>query len=433
MSPFCDLPVSRRTSLLGRATQSAVVAALLAVVALGASPLRARLSAQVTAQVTAQATAQAGATTPVRVIVRDTTRRGIEGADVSIVRGLTDVRARATTGAGGRASLAVVPDSGNYDLVVRRIGFERVDRFIHVGSDSETFDVSLMPVAQTLGAVKVTAEQDLKYHSYHIGADEIANSTQMLLDATDILGKLRPDMICGRECMKGAGAIKAIEPTMVKCPGLVMDGPPASCPVDSSPPSLSTNVWVNGTHIRMIMPSVMAVARQNGPLTNLSPGAMTVLSEIKPEHIESITYLDSTDTTVVRPGASGAVFVTLKPGVAYEPGKGSYVLAVAHAATANDSVGPKTPARLPLYRYRLLGVYDDSTGDPIVDAEVLDVETGDRTQTTPSGIVSLIFLPEGGSPLRITKPGYEDLTLAVQISPEKATPLTLTMVRKRER
>jgi hypothetical protein len=382
----------------------------------------------------AQGTPPAASTaTPIRIIVRDSTRRGLEGADVSVVRGLNDVRARATTGAGGIASLSVVPDSANYELVVRRIGFERADRFIHVTATPETFEVLLNPTAQTLGAVSVTAQRDLKWQSYHIGADEIANSTKTLLDATDILLKLRPDMICGRDCFRGSGAIKSIEPTTIKCPGLVMAGPPKSCPVDDAPPSLSTNVWVNGTHIRLIVPSVMAVARQTGPLSALSAGAMTVLSEIKPEHIESMTYLDSTDTTVVRAGASAALFVTLKPGVAYEPGRGSYVVAVAHPAAAADSVTTKPGAQLPLYRYRLLGVYDDATGDPIPGAEVLDVETGDRTQTTKDGIITLAFLPDGGSPLRITKPGYEDLTLVVQIAPTKTTPLTLTMTRKSER
>jgi hypothetical protein len=418
-----------------RFSRAAALAALLGppgALLLGAASLGAQASASDASSSSSVAAPRLPATA-IRVVVRDSTHRGVEGADVSIVRGLNDVRAGATTGADGSALLHVPPDSANYELIVRRIGFERAARFIHVGTSAETFDVPLNAATQSLAAVTVTAERDVKWESYHIGADAIAGSTEMLLDATDILAKLRPDMICGRECFKGSSALESIEPTTIKCPGLVMDGPPKSCPVDDSPLSLSTNVWVNGTHIRLIEPSVMAVARQSGPLAALSPGAMTVLSEIKPEHIESMTYLDSADRTVPLAGAQGALFITLKPGVDYEPGRGSYVLAVAHPAAASDSVGSKASPPLPFYRYRLLGVYDEATGDPIADAEVLDVETGDRTRTTASGIITLAFLPDGGSPLRITKPGYADLTLVVQITPDNTTPLTLTMVRKSER
>ena len=55
------------------------------------------------------------------------------------------------------------------------------------------------------------------------------------------------------------------------------------------------------------------------------------------------------------------------------------------------------------------------------------------SKTTATGTVSLVFLPEGRSPVRITKDGYEDLSIAVEISAETTTPLTLTMARKRAR
>jgi hypothetical protein len=377
--------------------------------------------------------AQAGATTVVRVLARDSTRRTVAGAEITVVRGLNDVVARATTDGNGRATLSVAPAADDLQLVARRIGYDRVDRFIHVGTDSVTFDLLLTASMRTLDAVTTTAERNLKRESYHIDADDIANSNRLLIDATDILGKLRPDMICGRECNPMGGLMDKALPAIMRCPVLVMDPVPTTCPVDDSPPSLATNVWVNGVRIRTIPPDPMAVARQAGLLSGLSPGTMTVLSQIKPEHIEEMNYLDSTDTTVVKAGAQGAIFIVLKPGVVYQPGEQSYVAAVAHPATAQDVADTRPPAPLPLFRYRLLGVYDEVTGDPIADADVLDVETGDHTRTAASGIISLVFLPEGGSPLRITKPGYEDLTLAVQISPETMRPLTLTMVRKSER
>ena len=48
---------------------------------------------------------------------------------------------------------------------------------------------------------------------------------------------------------------------------------------------------------------------------------MGVLSEIKPEHIAEMTYLDEWDTSIDKLGAQGGLFVVLKPGIGYEPGK----------------------------------------------------------------------------------------------------------------
>ncbi len=80
----------------------------------------------------------------------------------------------------------------------------------------------------------------------------------------------------------------------------------------------------------------------------------------------------------------------------------------------------------------MLGVYDQDTGDVIPEARVVDVNTGTYANTSPTGTVSLIFLPEGSSLLRITKAGYEDLNLPVDIGPTVATPLTLLMKKKPE-
>lgn len=151
------------------------------------------------------------------------------------------------------------------------------------------------------------------------------------------------------------------------------------------------------------------------------PGTMTVLSEIKPEHIEEITYLDSTDNTVGTIGSNDALFIVLKRGVAYQPGKPSYVV-----ADAAPTPSP-TAASLPAYRYRLLGVFDRDTGEPIEGAEVTDMASGTHAATSETGTVSLIFLPEGGSPVRITKPGYDELTIAVDISASSNVPITLLM------
>lgn len=374
--------------------------------------------------------AQDASSTTVRVVVRDSALHPLRGANVTIVHGLNDVLASSVTDDRGLALLTAATGSGDYQLVVRRVGFEPIERFFRPGRDTLVFELGLRVSVRRLEAVAVTAERDPKTASYHIGADEIANSPRPLIDATDILAKLRPDMICGRSCNPMEAEASVTRNPVRKCPGLAFAKPVLSCPVDDSPPNLGTNVWVNGQRIRTIALDELALARQHGVLAGLLPGTMTVLSQIKPEHIAEITYLDEFDTSVDKIGAQAALFIVLKPGIGYSAGKGSYVVdaaPLAHAAV------PARPAPLPGYRYRLLGVFDQETGDPIVGADVIDMQTGDRVKTTTTGTVSLVFLPEGGSPVRITKDGYEDLSIAVEISAETTVPLTLTLARKRAR
>jgi len=361
------------------------------------------------------------------VQVRDTTGRAISGAEVAVLRGLNDARASGITDDRGTSTLLISNAASNedYHVVVRKIGFERTERFFRIVRDSTAFDFMLRRVAQELNPVVVTAEQDIKRKSYHIDADVIANSDRVLIDATDILTKLRPDMICGRDCRPLAAAGAATQNAVRKCPMLALQQK-SVCPVDNTPSSLGTNVWVNGRWIRSIIPDEMAMARRTGMLGGLLPGSITVLSEIKPEHIAEMTYLDEFDNTVGKIGSQSAIFIVLKPGIGYEPGRASYVL----PEKTPRAAPPAVQAALPNYRYRLLGVYDGETGEPIEGADVIDMTTGTKARSTVTGTVSLVFLPEGTSAVRITKVGYDDLSLAVEIGPDALDPLTLVMVRR---
>lgn len=84
---------------------------------------------------------------------------------------------------------------------------------------------------------------------------------------------------------------------------------------------------------------------------------------------------------------------------------------------------------VPSYRARLLGVFDETTGEPVEGVRVLDLVSGSSVQTTSTGTVSLRFLPEGGSLVRLTKVGYQPRTMTVAISPSDTTPITLVMAR----
>ena len=81
------------------------------------------------------------------------------------------------------------------------------------------------------------------------------------------------------------------------------------------------------------------------------------------------------------------------------------------------------------YRYRLLGVYDEQSGDPIEGVEITDVFNRTKSSTTKTGPVSLFFLPDGGAVVSIRKLGYEPQQMTVAISPADTTPITVILKR----
>jgi hypothetical protein len=78
-------------------------------------------------------------------------------------------------------------------------------------------------------------------------------------------------------------------------------------------------------------------------------------------------------------------------------------------------------------RGRLLGVYDDESGEPIADAVVTDAVTGDHALTTRTGTVSLWFVKTKGSIVQVRKLGYEPWSAVVD--PTEPTPITVTLKR----
>ena len=99
------------------------------------------------------------------------------------------------------------------------------------------------------------------------------------------------------------------------------------------------------------------------------------------------------------------------------------------AARAQDTTS-KTPAKtiaVPGYRFRVLGVFDEQTGEPVDGVEVRDLLSGNSAQTTSTGTVSLIFLPEGGSMVRLRKIGYATQTLYVPIDSSSLQPVTVIL------
>jgi hypothetical protein len=74
---------------------------------------------------------------------------------------------------------------------------------------------------------------------------------------------------------------------------------------------------------------------------------------------------------------------------------------------------------------RLLGVYDEQTGAPIVGALVSDALTGDHTTTSGTGTVSLWFVRAKGSIVEVRKLGYEPWSSV--IDPADTVPVTVVL------
>jgi len=233
----------------------------------------------------------------VRVFVVDSSGSAVTGAELAILRGLNGVIAHGATDQYGRASLRFAAEPGDYDIVIRKLGYPRSDRFFEVDA-RDTIALSIVipsPTPQSLAAVKVTAKEDLKTRVYSIDADAIAASKRPLFTAWDIVTKLRPDMMGGRA---------------------------TPCANEK------LNLWVNGSRIRYVPTNDMAVAREHISRRQAVTGAYDILFalyEIQPEHIAEMRFRDCFDTTVPDVGGTNALFVVLKPGVVYEAGVGSFV------------------------------------------------------------------------------------------------------------
>jgi hypothetical protein len=344
----------------------------------------------------------------VRARVVDSANVPIAGAEVSVLEGLKDVRATGLTDAAGRITLIIMRGEGQRELVARKIGLARSGTFFRPQRDTVSLQIAMHRVVQALEAVKVNAREDVKRKSYHVDADEIANSERLIIDGMDVLTKLKPDILFGR--MPGCGV---------------------------------QNVWVNGKLIRYPLPNAMVQARRGltpSPkmkpssgrpppvprLQNASEDVLTVVASIHPEHIEEMTYLDCFDNSMNHTRGSSALYVVLKEGIGFEmDGKGSYVKDLKELPFLPPDSTPVLPDLS--YRRRLLGIFDELTGKPVAGASVTDVLTGTTAMTTVTGTVSLGFLPEGSSSIRIAKPGYAELKLDVAISPRDTMPITLIL------
>ncbi len=260
------------------------VAGFAAAAAIAASP--ARVSAQ-------------SSHTIVQVTARDSSGAPIANAELAVMRGLHDVLAHANTDSTGHGTLTVddLRDSTDLQVVMRKIGYQRGDRFFTaLPHDSVALKIVVGPVPAKLAAMEVNASTDLKWKSYHLDADDIANAGMPLSDGWDVVKRLRPDILTSR-----GGCATGVQ-----------------------------EVWINGKRIVLpLLPIGMAKARERIGVparARFSYVPVSVLSDIPPEHIQEMTYHDCFDSSMAAVGSVNALFVTLKPGVAYVQDVGSFVI-----------------------------------------------------------------------------------------------------------
>ena len=235
----------------------------------------------------------------VRVTARDSSGAPIANAEVALTRGLHDVLAHASTDSAGSALLSVdgLRDSTDLQVVMRKIGYQRGDRFFPIyPHDTVAVKIVVAAVSATLPTVEVRAATDLRWKSYHLDADDIANSTVPFTDAWDVVKRLRPDILRSR-----GGCETGVQ-----------------------------EVWINGKRIVLpLEPTGMAKTRAfvgAPPGTRVTYVPISVLSDIAPEHIAEMSYHDCFDTSFPAVGGVNALFVTLKPGVAFQRDVGSFVV-----------------------------------------------------------------------------------------------------------
>jgi hypothetical protein len=233
-----------------------------------------------------------------RISARDSTNVPIPQAEFTVTRGLHDVIARGTTDDNGLGFATFeVHDSLDLQVTMRKIGFARTDHFFEAGprDTAVVMLVAARSAANTLGAVKITAKRENQVTSYVINADDIAASNQTLLDGFDVVKKMRPDMLTSH-----GGCATGVQ-----------------------------NVWVNGKRIIYPLPANTIAAQRARvgvpPRARFTYAAVSVLTDIAPEHIEEMTYKDCFDHSMAVVGSRDALFIVLKPGVVYQPGVGSYV------------------------------------------------------------------------------------------------------------
>jgi len=81
---------------------------------------------------------------------------------------------------------------------------------------------------------------------------------------------------------------------------------------------------------------------------------------------------------------------------------------------------------------RIIGIFDESSGQPIPSVEISETATGTYVMTSPTGAANLGFIVPKGGEIRIRKIGFEEQTMTVSMTPADTLPITVVMKRVAE-
>lgn len=256
----------------------------------------------------------------VRIRVTDPDSLGASGVAVAITGAGASPIASARTDSAGRASMSFVRHDTLVRVGLRKIGYAAsVHDIVLTGTDTFSLAFTLTRSVQQLDTVR--ADQRRLSNDYIIGAAEIAASKRPLLDAYDAV-RLRPQMMGDR---------------MRDCPYV-------------------QHLWVNGRHQPLFPQEIIPFTdtpeitfstphgvREDGsgrpalrphafPLAHAS--AAYPLALIAPKYIVEIRYTSCTMQPVAGPRSINALFISLKPGVAFDVKRGAYIADSAAARAA---------------------------------------------------------------------------------------------------
>jgi len=341
----------------------------------------------------------AGAQRQRRLFVHVLSDSGAAIADADIVVFAPSVRSigQSRSDAAGRAVIRLPSElPSNVTVTARHLGYAAASRQINVSrADSSFLELRLATATRMLPGVSVDVARMRPERRPYIDSTEIASSTRSILSLADVVKKLRWN----------------IDYQVYKCLPRTAVGPAARGPIPGTPhDELHAEVYVNGQWIP----------------PEWDPGHL-----IHSEHIAEMRYVNCFDHSVQDlpelPWA--ALYVTLKPGVAWDVKRGSYLLDEAsseHRPARDIVTRSATPARS---MDRLLGVYDEESGAALADVSVTDSASGTTALTTATGTISLGFVSNPTASLRIHKLGYVDQVISVRMSEPDTLPITLVLKR----
>jgi hypothetical protein len=131
----------------------------------------------------------------VRVHVTDAARAPLSDVDLAVVRNATEITLMGRTNIAGRYTFRLEPDSGRYRLVVRRVGYVPTTRLLPVAPrETLTVDLSMARLPPALDTVRASAERQPLAKQPFVGAEEIERDTRGIFTLGDVLRKLRPDI-----------------------------------------------------------------------------------------------------------------------------------------------------------------------------------------------------------------------------------------------